>query len=128
MYLLSSSSYLYIVDGVLQDAALIPDDAPLPKLPVPPLQQTIERYLDAVRPLVPAAAYERTRTITRAFTAAGGQGPRLQRALEQRREETANWVSIIAASRAARGGAGGIITSPMRRTLTGQLLPVMRLP
>lgn len=72
---------------------MIPDDAPLPKQPLPPLQQTMDRYLDAVRPLVSAAAYERTSTIVKAFSAPTGQGPRLQRALEQRRENTANWVS-----------------------------------
>ncbi|KAK3925823.1 Choline O-acetyltransferase [Frankliniella fusca] len=77
--------------GMGTDASLIPDDAPLPKLPLPPLQQTVDRYLDAVRPLVPPAAFERTRNIAKAFAAPAGPGPRLQRALEKRRECTANW-------------------------------------
>lgn len=74
------------------------DGCDLPKLPVPPLQQTIDRYLEAVRPLVTATAFEKTRDIAHAFAAPTGPGPRLQKALEQRRDQTHNWVSPDVAS------------------------------
>ncbi|XP_049863343.1 choline O-acetyltransferase-like isoform X4 [Schistocerca gregaria] len=71
---------------------LLPEDLqPLPKLPVPELERTLERYLEALRPLLDEASLERARAAVRAFGAAGGAGPRLQDALLARREALDNW-------------------------------------
>lgn len=53
----------------------------LAKLPIPPLNDTIERYLEAVRPLETPREYEDTRAAARAFVEK--QGPELQERLLQ---------------------------------------------
>jgi carnitine O-acetyltransferase len=65
----------------------------LPKLPVPSLEQTVERYLATVKPIVSEAQYERTRNMLKVFGSTTGPGPRLQEKLLQLREEKDNWVS-----------------------------------
>jgi hypothetical protein len=72
----------------------------LPKLPVPSLEQTLERYLATVKPIVSEAQYDRTRAMLKAFGSSNGPGPRLQEKLLQLREETDNWVSSSGASTA----------------------------
>lgn len=65
------------------------------RLPVPPLQQTLERYLDTVRPLLDDAQFERTRTAVQQF--ASGAGPEAQRDLEEfaqvEHDAGRNWMS-----------------------------------
>lgn len=51
------------------------------RLPVPPLAQTMERYLRTVEPLLSSEEFERTRAAVNAFVA--GSGPEAQRALEE---------------------------------------------
>ncbi|KAJ3057292.1 Carnitine O-acetyltransferase mitochondrial [Rhizophlyctis rosea] len=58
--------------------------ASLPKLPVPPLEETLPRYLQTVRPLVDDAAYEKTKQAVTDFARAGGIGEELQRRLLER--------------------------------------------
>ncbi|KAJ1634246.1 hypothetical protein T492DRAFT_865438 [Pavlovales sp. CCMP2436] len=54
----------------------------LPRLPIPPLEATVARYLYFAQPLVPASQLEGTRELLRAFTA--GQGAVLQAELARR--------------------------------------------
>ncbi|KAF9977315.1 Carnitine O-acetyltransferase mitochondrial [Actinomortierella ambigua] len=54
--------------------------AELPNLPVPTLEQTIERYLESVRPLTTDQEYAMTQAAARVFLEQGGQG----RDLDQR--------------------------------------------
>lgn len=55
--------------------------APRKTLPVPPLTQTLDRYLEAVRPISTDAEFEATRQAVAAFAA--GSGPACQTALEE---------------------------------------------
>ncbi|XP_028649257.1 choline O-acetyltransferase [Erpetoichthys calabaricus] len=63
-----------------------------PKLPVPPLQQTLDMYLKCMKHLVTEEQFRKTKAIVEKFAASGGLGEILQQRLLERREKTKNWV------------------------------------
>ncbi|KAI4875769.1 hypothetical protein NFI96_024285 [Prochilodus magdalenae] len=65
----------------------------LPKLPVPPLKQTCDRYLAALEPIVDAEQLKHTQELVDQFQAPGGVGERLQKGLEHRARKAENWLS-----------------------------------
>uniref|UniRef100_A0ABI7WQ61 Choline O-acetyltransferase n=1 Tax=Felis catus TaxID=9685 RepID=A0ABI7WQ61_FELCA len=69
------------------------EESELPKLPVPPLQQTLATYLRCMQHLVPEEQFKRSQAIVQRFGAPGGLGETLQQKLLERQEKTANWVS-----------------------------------
>ncbi|XP_052388389.1 carnitine O-acetyltransferase [Carassius gibelio] len=75
-------------------AALRPaHSSSVPPQPVPPLPQTLQRYLTALEPLLPPDELEHTRRIVQKFGCPGGLGERLQRELVNRAKHSHNWIS-----------------------------------
>ncbi|XP_070708414.1 choline O-acetyltransferase-like [Pempheris klunzingeri] len=64
----------------------------LPKVPVPPLKQTLDTYLRCVQQLVKEEQFKKTKAIVEKFGAPGGVGEVLQKKLLERRDKTNNWV------------------------------------
>ena len=66
----------------------------LPRLPVPTLQETSDRYLKSVRPLLNESEYENTQKAVKAFVELGSVGEQLQKRLRARREDPRhrNWI------------------------------------
>lgn len=66
----------------------------LPNLPVPTLEETAQRYLKSVHPLLSKSEYEKTKKAVDAFVAPGSFGHELQKRLEARRDEPGmkNWI------------------------------------
>ncbi|XP_043354818.1 carnitine O-acetyltransferase isoform X1 [Dermochelys coriacea] len=65
----------------------------LPCLPVPPLQQTLDRYLLALQPIISEEEWTHTKGLVDEFRKPGGVGERLQKGLERRARKTENWLS-----------------------------------
>ncbi|KAG2183480.1 hypothetical protein INT43_006486 [Umbelopsis isabellina] len=66
----------------------------LPKLPVPPLAATMNKYLQSVRPLLDDADYEKTVKAVQEFQSKGGLGEKLQERLVARANDPniINWM------------------------------------
>lgn len=71
---------------------MLAHQASLPKLPVPKLSDTLDKYLKTVKPLVDAAQFKRTCDLTKDF--AKTVGPELQARLEARAADpnVGNWL------------------------------------
>ncbi|CAL7935981.1 unnamed protein product [Xylocopa violacea] len=65
----------------------------LPKLPVPDLESTLQKYLAQVEVVAPNCL-PKTRSLVRAFLA--GPGPKLQQRLLERRQKVPNWIMSLA--------------------------------
>ncbi|XP_020501419.2 choline O-acetyltransferase [Labrus bergylta] len=68
------------------------DSEVLPKVPVPPLKQTLDTYLKCVQHLVKDEQFKKTKAIVEKFGAPGGVGEILQKKLLERSDKTNNWV------------------------------------
>ena len=64
----------------------------LPKLPLPNIKETMERYLDAVVAYISAEDYENTKARVKEFMSNEEDLERINNFLEKRNEEHKNWV------------------------------------
>ncbi|TMW62458.1 hypothetical protein Poli38472_005076 [Pythium oligandrum] len=62
----------------------------LPPLPLPPLEQTLERYIKSCEPLLSEQELEHTKAVCHDFL--HGVGPQLQAILQERADSERNWI------------------------------------
>lgn len=67
----------------------------LPKLPVPPLQQTMDTYLKCMKHLVSEEQFKKSKGVVDRFMKPGGVGEMLQQKLLERQQKTENWVRLV---------------------------------
>ena len=72
------------------------DDEPneyeeLPKLPIPPLSDTLAQYLDNIKPIVQDSVYHEAKQIVDKFGMKDGVGEKVMMLLEEKREKVDNW-------------------------------------
>lgn len=67
-------------------------DQGLPKLPLPPLRDTLDMYLRCMKHLLTEEQFTKTQMMVKQFEAPGGVGELLQSKLAERREKSVNWV------------------------------------
>ncbi|WVQ68800.1 uncharacterized protein L199_007009 [Kwoniella botswanensis] len=70
-------------------ALLTPD---LPKLPIPPLKDTLKRYLRALEGLQTPEEHQRTKEVVEEFLTEGGEGEKWQRKLEEYAKEKESYI------------------------------------
>ena len=68
-------------------------DKTLPHLPVPPLEDSVQRYLKSVEPLIDATTFEDVKAAAEELLEPDGAGRKLQAALEARAARTENWLA-----------------------------------
>ena len=64
----------------------------LPKLPLPNINETMEKYLDAVVAYISSDDYERTKHHVKEFLSHEDDLDKINKFLEKRNEENKNWV------------------------------------
>lgn len=64
----------------------------LPKLPIPPLRQSLDKYLRSIKPLVDDEDFKHTEHLVEVFSRKGGHGDKLQSQLVKRSAREDNWL------------------------------------
>ena len=78
---------------VLKYSRTLSKQASLPRMPVPLLASTMNKYLLAIKHLLSENDYENTKKIVEEFSRNNGLGQQLQRILVERSKSTENWVN-----------------------------------
>lgn len=87
---------LYSVSDGEETSTFMFDDK-LPSLPVPRLDNTVDKYLRSVRPFLDDEQMKHTEQVAEQFK--NGIGRALQEKLEQKAAEERNWVRLISKGR-----------------------------
>lgn len=71
---------------------MLKNQGALGRLPVPPLQATLEKYLRSVQPLLNPNEFKQSTRVAKEFGSSGGVGEKLHALLEMRAARTENWL------------------------------------
>lgn len=86
-----SNLYSNTRNSIHIDFLLVFHPQALPKVPVPPLEQTMADYLKALHPITTPQQFEKAEKIIKQFSVS--PGPKLHEYLVEKREAEDNWVS-----------------------------------
>lgn len=87
------NSPLFYPMPILKNSRTLMRQASLPRMPVPQLNSSLSKYLNAVKPFLNEVEYENTRKVASDFVKQDGIGEHLQRLLVERSKTTENWLS-----------------------------------
>ncbi|XP_014666194.1 PREDICTED: carnitine O-acetyltransferase-like [Priapulus caudatus] len=87
-----NSDRLLLLDKMVLPACMYSHQSSLPQLPVPPLKQTLDRYILSLQPLLEQEEMTKTRTVVEDFGKPGGVGEQLQNMLLNRAKTKENWL------------------------------------
>lgn len=65
----------------------------LPQLPVPKLEDTLQKYLRSVQPLLSTDSFEQTKRLVNEFSQKNGTGAKLHDLLHKKAAKTENWLA-----------------------------------
>lgn len=82
-----------IVNVPIRPNTMMAMEDKLPPLPVPPLQQTMDKYIKALEPIMFESEYENTKEVVNDFAKPGGIGEKLQNKLLEKAKTTDNWLA-----------------------------------
>lgn len=85
----SSTSYTSITRNLTSSTN--PDN--LPHFPVPKLEETLQKFLLSVQPLLSTQSFKKTENLISEFGKSKGLGEQLQRLLQNRADKHENWLS-----------------------------------
>lgn len=78
---------------ILKYSRTLSKQSSLPRLPVPILEMSINKYLMAIKPLLNELDFDNTKKIAADFSKNGGVGEKLQKLLVERSKSTENWMA-----------------------------------
>lgn len=78
---------------ILKNSRTLSKQSSLPRLPVPSLESSIQRYLVAVKPHLNNEEFENTKKLALDFIKKDGPGEKLQRLLVEKSKSTDNWLA-----------------------------------
>lgn len=97
VFLCGVSARMRIASKLLQSASPTVvrnmSSSELPCLPVPPLEQTLTKYLRSIKPFLSTEQYPVTEKLIKNFGSPGKEGEKLQALLQKRAEQEENWLS-----------------------------------
>lgn len=91
--LLRSKQLLKMPGKVLSASYSSTNPQKLPQLPVPKLNDTLNKLLETAEPHLTPDRFQNTKNIVSEFGRSGGIGEKLQKLLEKRAETKENWLS-----------------------------------
>ena len=68
-------------------------ESELPSLPVPPLEQTMNKYITTLEPILFDSEYAQTKRVVADFMKPGGVGETLQSKLQEKASKSDSWLS-----------------------------------
>lgn len=82
-----------ITTSIARNLTSVTNPDNLPHFPVPKLNDTLQKFLRSVQPLLSTQSYKTTENLIKEFSKSNGFGEKLQRLLQNRAEVHENWLA-----------------------------------
>lgn len=82
-----------ITSSIARNLASVTNPDNLPHFPVPKLNDTLQKFLRSVKPLLSTQSYQTTENLIKEFSKSNGLGEKLQKLLQHRADTHENWLA-----------------------------------